>query len=81
MTMHTEGRLTNRISKLVDTIGAGQRRRDRARHARAAGRLVRTGLETIALVSLARHAGGSRHRRAAALVAGAYLTHAGRRRH
>lgn len=82
MTMHTaEQRFSKHITRFVDRIDAGRRRRSRARHVHEAGRLVRTGLEAVALVALARNLAARRNGRAAALLAGAYLTHAGRRRH
>ena len=77
--MHTE-QLTKQVSKFIDGVAVARRRRARARHLHTAGRLLATGLRTMALVSLARDVGRRRNGRAAALLAGAYLTHVGRRR-
>ena len=80
--MHTaDHRFSKQITRFVDKIDAGRRRRSRARHVHEAGRFVRTGLEAVALVALARNLAARRNGRAAALLAGAYLTHAGRRHH
>ena len=76
--MKTTNLVTTQISKLMDDAEALLQRRARARRRTMVRNAVATGLETLAVVSLARRARTRPSGRAAALLAGAYLTHRGR---